>query len=213
MKTKIYNQKGEETGEIELPDNIFNVKINPDLLHQVLVSQLSNRRQKTARVKDRSEVRGGGRKPWRQKGTGRARHGSIRSPIWRGGGVTFGPTGEENFKKKINKKMRRKALFMAFSSKAKDKEIFVLEDLKLAEPKTKLMALTLDAIIKPKKRKNYNSLIILREKDENILRAARNIFETKILKADNLNALDLLSYKHLIMLKEAIGVIENTYKL
>lgn len=212
MQTKVYNQKGEETGKINLPDDIFNVKINPDLLHQVIVSQMSNRRVHLARAKDRSEVRGGGRKPWRQKGTGRARHGSIRSPIWRGGGVTFGPTGKENFKKKINKKMRRKALFMAFSSKAEDKEIFVLDGLKLAEPKTKLMASVLDKIIKPKKKKNYNSLIILDGKDENTLRAARNIFETKILRADNLNALDLLSYKYLIMPKGAIGVIEKIYK-
>lgn len=212
MQIKIYNQEGEETGKVNLPDDIFNVKINRDLLHQVVVSQMSNKRIHLARSKDRSEVRGGGRKPWRQKGTGRARHGSIRSPIWRGGGVTFGPTGEENFKNKISKKMKRKALFMALSSKAKDKEIFVLDELKLAGPKTKLMASALDKIIKPKRKKNYNSLIILAGEDENTFRAAKNISETKILRADSLNALDLLSYKYLVMPEEAIGVIEKTYK-
>ena len=120
MKFSVINQKGEKLKETLLPKEIFEVKSNNDLIHQVVVSQMSNRRKNIAHTKDRSEVSGGGRKPWRQKGLGKARHGSIRSPIWIGGGVTFGPTKERVFKKKINKKMRRKALFMVLSAKAKN---------------------------------------------------------------------------------------------
>ena len=140
MLVNTYNKEGKKVGKKRLPKEIFEVPINSDLVHQVVLSQIANRRQKTAKTKDRAEVRGGGRKPWRQKGTGRARAGSIRSPIWRGGGVTFGPTSERVFSKKIPKKMRRKALFMVLSAKAKEKLILVLDDLKSEKPKTKIMA-------------------------------------------------------------------------
>ena len=131
MKADLYNQEGKKMdAEVLLPKEIFEVPLNSDLVYQVAVSQNSNRRQKTAKTKDRSEVRGGGKKPWRQKGTGRARHGSNRSPIWVGGGVTFGPNLEKNFKKIVPKKMRRKALFMVLSEKAKNNFIIVLEDLR-----------------------------------------------------------------------------------
>src|SRR4030043_2412895 len=131
LNLPIYNLEGEKTGTIKLSEKIFGLKINNNLIYQVINVQLANKRKHLAKVKDRGEVRGGGRKPWRQKGTGRARHGSIRSPIWRGGGVTFGPTKNRVFKKKINKKMRRKALFMVLSAKAKEKLIIVLDDLEL----------------------------------------------------------------------------------
>lgn len=140
MKVPVYNQKGEKVSEALLPKEIFAIKMNSDLVHQVVLSQVANRRQITAKVKDRSEVRGGGRKPWRQKGTGRARVGSTRSPIWRGGGVTFGPTTEKVFKKRIPKKMRKKALFMVLSAKAKENLLLVLDNLKIEKPKTKSMA-------------------------------------------------------------------------
>ena len=137
MKFKVYNQKGEELKKADLPEELFGLKINSDLLHQAVVAQQANKRKLVAYAKDRSEVRGGGRKPWPQKGTGRARHGSIRSPIWVGGGVTFGPVKERNYNKKINKKMRRKALFMSLSSKVKDESLVLLDKLELNQPKTK----------------------------------------------------------------------------
>ena len=140
MKIDVYNQEGKVVGNATLPKDIFDVKENSDLVHQVAVSQMANRRQVSAHTKDRSKVRGGGKKPWRQKGTGRARVGSIRSPLWRGGGTVFGPSKERVFKKKINIKMRRKALFMALSSKAKDNLLVVIDSLILDKPKTKLMS-------------------------------------------------------------------------
>lgn len=207
MKYPLYDQKGKETGTTLLPKEIFDIKINPDLVHQVVVSQMANRRRVIAHTKDRSEVRGGGRKPWRQKGTGRARHGSRRSPIWRGGGITFGPTKDRVFKKKINKKMRRKALFMVLSAKAKEKLIVVLDDLKLEAPKTKEMAKILNKIITPKS----SALIALTKKDEKVLRAGRNIARTQIMEARNLNPLDMVSFKYLILSTETIKTIKDTF--
>jgi len=139
MKASLYNQEGEEIKKVDLPSEIFDIELNSDLVHQVVVAQMSNSRKVIAHTKDRSEKRGGGRKPWRQKGTGRARHGSIRSPIWRGGGVTFGPTKDRNFSKKINKKMKQGALLMTLSSKIKEDEFVLLDKIELTEGKTKLM--------------------------------------------------------------------------
>lgn len=207
MKTIIHNQEGKEVGQTLLPKEIFEVTINSDLIHQVVISQMANRRRVIAHTKDRSEVRGGGRKPWRQKGTGRARHGSIRSPIWRGGGVTFGPTKNRVFKKKINKKIRRKALFMVLSAKVKEKLIIVLDDLKLEKPKTKLMLEILKKILPEK----ISAILALPKKDEKILRAGRNIPNFQIMEARNLNVFDLLSFKHLILTKETINTIKNTF--
>src|SRR3989338_649624 len=140
MKVKLYNQVAEEVGKAELPDGFLGLKGNAALVHRVVTSQEANRRPTVAHAKGRSEVRGGGRKPWRQKGTGRARHGSIRSPIWKGGGVTHGPLKEKSYKKSINKKMAKKALYTVLSAKARDGEIVVLDTLKFEEPKTKLAA-------------------------------------------------------------------------
>ncbi len=210
MFVNTYNKNGEKTGQTLLPKEVFGVPLNPDLLHQVVVSQMANRRQVIAHAKDRSEVRGGGKKPWRQKGTGRARHGSIRSPLWKGGGVTFGPTKERNYKRIIPKKMGRKALFMALSSKAKDGELFVVDELKLANPKTKEFVKILNAIFKEKR---GSVLIALALKDDIVMRAVRNIQKVKVVTVNSLNALDLLNYKYLLIPKEAIQKIKEIFKL
>jgi len=207
MKINIYNQEGKEVGNTLLPKEIFDVKINPDLVQQVVVSQMANRRQVSAHAKTRGEVRGGGRKPWRQKGTGRARHGSRRSPIWRGGGITFGPRKDRVFKKKINKKVRRSALLMVLSAKVKNSLMVVLEDLKLESAKTKLMA----ALIKKLPCKGQNALLILPKMDKNLIISSKNISSLGTIQAKDLNALDLLSFKYLIMPKEAIKLIKETF--
>ncbi|HDJ30469.1 MAG TPA: 50S ribosomal protein L4 [bacterium] len=207
MNVKVYNQEGKKVDEISLPKEIFEVPLNKDLVHQVAVCQMANRRVPIAHTKDRGEVRGGGRKPWAQKGTGRARHGSIRSPIWIGGGVTFGPRKEKKFEKKIPKKMKRKALFMVLSAKAKEGCLIVLENLKLKEPKTKSMVNILDKLPS----KNQSSLIALPEVDKNVVLSARNIPKVATIEARNLNVLDLLSFKYLIMPKESIKIIKDTF--
>ena len=209
MEVNLYNQDGKEIGKTELPKEIFEVPFNSDLVHQVVVSQMANRRQVLAHTKGRGEVRGGGKKPWRQKGTGRARAGSIRSPIWRGGGITFGPTKQRDFKKIIPKKMRRKALFMVLSQKARDKELFILDEIKIEKAKTKEMA----KIILNSKFKILNSklLIALPKLDENIIRGARNIPKVTTIQAKDLNCLDILNYKYLMMPKQTIDIIKETF--
>lgn len=209
MKYPIYNQKGEKnTEEIVLPKEVFEVNTNPDLVHQVFVNQMANKRQSTAHTKDKGEVRGGGKKPWQQKGTGRARVGSIRSPIWKGGGVTFGPRNERNFKKIIPKKMKRKALLMILSSKVEEKSLIVLDNLKIEKPKTKEILNILDKL--PCKAKNC--LIALSEPNENLFLASRNIPKIKVIEARNLNCIDLLSFKYLVIQKDAIKKIKETFK-
>jgi large subunit ribosomal protein L4 len=208
MKAVVYNQEGREAGQVLLPKEIFDVKVNPDLVHQVVVSQAANRRKVIAHTKGRAEVRGGGRKPWRQKGTGRARAGSIRSPLWKGGGVTFGPTKERVFKKKINKKMRRIALSMVLSAKAKNNLLLILDKLSLPEAKTKLMTNILGKL--PLKN-GASCLMALPRADKMIIRAMKNIPRAQTIEARNLNALDLLSFKYLIMPKETIKVIRETF--
>lgn len=207
MFVKTYDQTGKEVGKTRLPAELFEVKMNPDLVHQVAVAQAANRRRKIAHTKDRSEVRGGGVKPWRQKGTGRARHGSIRSPLWKGGGVTFGPRKERNFKQKINKKMRRKALYMVLSAKAKDGKVILLEDLKLDQPKTKLMMLVLGKLPPG----GASSMLVLPSYNQDLIRAVRNIPKVQPVQAKDLNALDVLSYKYLLMPKESVKVIKETF--
>ncbi len=219
MKTELYNQNAEVIGEAELPDGIFGVKMNPDLVHQAIVAQMANARQVIAHTKGRGEVRGGGRKPWRQKGTGRARHASIRSPIWKGGGVAFGPTKERNFEKKINKKTKRKALFMALSSKVTDKELMLLDSLKLNTPKTKEALSVINGLsgkmagYKNMKKKRDSILFVMPEKDKMILQAVNNLPFVETTDAKSLNVRDLLEKKYLILLKDAVPVIEKTYKL
>jgi len=207
MKYNVYNQEGKEIGQTLLLKEIFDVKMNPDLIHQVVVSQMANKRKVIAHTKTRGEVSGGGKKPWRQKGLGRARHGSIRSPLWRHGGITFGPTKEKVFTKKIPKKMKRKALFMTLSAKVKNNLLILLDKLKLEQPKTKLMS----EILKKLPSKGKSSLIALPEMDKNLILAARNLPKVETIQVKDLNCLDLLSFKYLIMPKESVKVIKETF--
>ena len=207
MKVSAYNQKGEKVGTALLPKEIFEVPINPDLIHQVVVSQMANRRQRIAHAKDRGEVRGGGRKPWAQKGTGRARVGSIRSPLWRGGGVTFGPRKEKVVKKKIPKKMKRKALFMALSGKAKNNFLILLDKLQIEKAKTRLVAEVLQKL----PCKDQSTLIALGTDDKKIITGARNLPRVETIGAKDLNALDVLSFKYLIVPKSIIKAIKETF--
>ena len=219
MQTKLYNQSGNIVGDVELPDKIFGLKLNPNLVIQVLEAQRASARQVLAHTKGRGEVRGGGRKPWRQKGTGRARHASIRSPIWKGGGVTFGPTKERNFSKKINKKMKRQALFMVLSAKVKDKELLVLNGLKFETGKTK-EAFGFFRNISPQldgfrwsKHKQDSVLLVIPDRAREVWRAVGNLPFAKVEAANNLNIKELLEKKYLIMSKEAVSVIEKTFKV
>jgi large subunit ribosomal protein L4 len=201
------NQKGEEVSQTVLPKEIFQVQMNLDLVHQVMTSQVANQRRSIAKVKDRQEARGGVGKPWQQKGTGRARHGSIRSPIWKGGGVTFGPRAEKNYERRITKKMRRKALFMVLSAKAKGSLLLILEDLAVQSPKTKAMVQILGKLFLGK----GSGLVVIPKYDINIIKSVRNIKRAKIMEAKNLNVLDLMSSKYLVMPKEAIKAIKETF--
>jgi large subunit ribosomal protein L4 len=207
MLVDTYNQGGQKIGQTRLPSEIFGIEINPDLVHQVVVSQMANKRKPIAHTKTRAEVSGGGRKPWPQKGLGRARHGSIRSPLWRHGGVTFGPRKEKIFKKKIPKKMKRKALFMVLSQKLKDKELVLIDKLKIEKPKTKLFF----EILKKLPLKKINALIVLPKLDKNLILASRNIPKIKTLLAKDLNCLDLLSFKYLILPIDSIKTIKETF--
>lgn len=203
---KIHNQEGKEVSELGLNEAIFDLPWNADLVHQAVRVAFANQRQVLASTKDRAEVRGGGRKPWRQKGTGRARHGSIRSPLWKGGGVTFGPTSDRNFKLKINKKMAKKALLTVLSAKAKDGEILVLDNLKLPAPKTKEMAKVISNFNKLK-----TGLLIMEKPDGDIKRAAGNLPNLEIININNLNILDVLRYQYLIMTKDGIEELTKVY--
>ena len=202
------NQSGEEIGKIDLPDRIFNVKINPALVHQAVLNQMANERKPLAHAKGRGEVRGGGKKPWRQKGTGRARHGSIRSPIWKGGGVTHGPLKEKDYSKKMNKRARQKALFMALSSKVRDRELRLVDSIEIAEAKTKVMKGILERIMGDER---SSVLLVQPGSDQKLIKASRNLPFAKISRADSLNVKDVLKKKILILIKDSISVIEKTY--
>lgn len=214
METKLYNQAGKAVGVCDLPDRIFAIDVNSDIIHRSLIAHMANRRQSLAHTKTRGEVRGGGTKPWKQKGTGRARHGSIRSPIWVGGGVTFGPRNEKNFKLKINKKEKQKALFMALSSKVKDSEIAVIDGFDFSEPNTKKMKEILGNIFSSvfQSDRLKKILVVVSQNNNNTVLSTRNISMAKVTPADSLNVNDLMTYKYLIMPKDAIAVIDQTYK-
>lgn len=209
LKVKVYNLEGKEVEEINLDPAVFGVKINPALVHQVVEAQLANARLVLADTKTRAEVRGGGRKPWRQKGTGRARQGSIRAPQWVGGGIVFGPTSERNFSKKINKKMKKSALFMGLTDKVKDNNLIVVDKLEFAEIKTKKLVGILSKL--PSKG-TKSTLIVLANKDEKITKSGRNLQKLKTILADSLNVYDVLKYKYLIIDKAGINKVIETFK-
>jgi len=213
MKIKVYNQTAELVHDLELSDKVFGVKSNAELLHQAVVTQMANERQVLADTKDRSEVRGGGKKPWKQKGTGRARVGSSRSPIWTGGGVTFGPTSDRNFSKKINKKMKQKAILMALSDKLANGTLVVLDSLNLDEFKTKKFNEILTAVeSKILNSDRRNILVINDTKDDKVKYSARNLKGTEIINLENINIVELLKYKNLLLTETAVKTLEERYK-
>jgi len=208
LKVKVYNLEGKEVDELKLDSAIFGVEINPALVHQVVTAQQANSRLTLAHTKTKGEVRGGGRKPWRQKGTGRARHGSRRSPLWIGGGVTFGPRTERNYAQKINKKMKRKALLMGLTDKVKEENLIVVDKLEMPEIKTKNLVKILNKL--PAK-KAISTLIVLAAKDEKIVKSAQNLSKIKTILADSLNVVDILQYQTMIIDKAGIKKISEIY--
>lgn len=206
-KVKVYNQEGQETGQTELKSEIFGIVPKAVVIQQAVEAQLANRRQVLAHTKTRAEVRGGGRKPWRQKGTGRARHGSIRSPIWVGGGVAFGPRKDRNFQKKINKKARRLALFMSLSDKLNNQRLYLIEDLNLNTAKTKL----LKEIIKKLPGGESKLLLAIMPTEKNIFQAGHNLKKVKITSADSLNVYDVLNYPFIGLTKKGLELIYQTF--
>ena len=201
----LYDIKKQKVGEVELDDSIFNTEIKEQLFYEVVKMQMANRRRGTASTKTRSFVRGGGRKPWRQKGTGRARVGTIRSPLWKGGGVVFGPH-PRSFAYKIPKKVKKAALKSALSLKFKEESLLVLDMLKLAEIKTK------DFVQILKDLELENALFVISEKDEIVEKSARNIPAIKVLRSDGLNVYDILKYKNLVLTKDTIAKVEGVLK-
>lgn len=206
-KVSVYNSSGKKIKDKSVPTYIFSLKIKPELVQQVVVAQASNQRQPLAHTKGRSDVRGGGRKPWKQKGTGRARHGSIRSPLWVGGGVTFGPTKERNFKKKINKKASQQALFMVLSDKLMANNFFAIDGFTLDEIKTKKFV----EIMKRLPVKDKKTLVVLAKKDDKVAKSAGNLPNLRVIRLESLNILDLLSYPYLLMTEAAIDLLEKKY--
>jgi len=212
LKIKVYNQSAAAVKDLELADKIFGVKANNELLHQAVIAQMANARQVLAHTKDRSEVSGGGKKPWKQKGTGRARAGSSRSPIWIGGGVTFGPTKDRNFKKKINQKMKQKALFMALSDKFVTNSLVIVDNLEFAEYKTKQFNTLLTAFEKTVLNTERRDILIVNEaKEEKAKYSSRNLKGVKVINLENINLVDLLNYKNLLVTENVVKVLTERY--
>jgi large subunit ribosomal protein L4 len=205
-KISVYNLKGEKKEELEVTDKVFGLPENDTLLHQVFVSLMANKRQSIADTKNRGDRAGSGIKPWKQKGTGRARVGSSRTPTWKGGGVAFGPKSERNYKQKINKKMNSKAITLALSGKFRDGEIFVLENLDLKEKKTKSMS----AVLKSLKIKG-SVLMGFHTKEKEMVLTARNLKKVDCVLSESLSVLDILNHKNIILSKESVKSIEKKY--
>lgn len=211
MKTDIYTIEGKKAGQIDLPEQVFGLKWNNALMYQVVTSMQGNARTPLAHTKDRGDVRGGGKKPWQQKGTGRARHGSIRSPIWKGGGVAHGPRNEKVYAREIPKKMRAKALYMALSKKLADGQLLFVDQLGLSTPKTALAAKTLKNLagIKGFEKLTYKknaALIATPEKSEAAQKSFRNISSVELKDVANLNPVSVLQYKYLIIENPATAI-------
>lgn len=197
-EVKVFNQDGSEAGSIQLEDAVFGIEPNEHVVHEVVVMQRAAKRQGTHAVKNRSKVSGGGRKPWRQKGTGRARQGSIRAPQWIGGGVVFGPTPEKNYKYKLPKKVRRLALKSVLSSKVKNDDMIVVSELSFEKPKTKELVNVLQGLNVADK-----ALIVTAEKQDNVVLSANNLQDVKVITVNEVNVLDVVSHDKLIMTKDA----------
>ena len=200
----VYNMEGKEVGAMELSDAVFGVDVNEHLVHMAVVAQLANKRQGNQKAKTRSEVSGGGRKPWRQKGTGHARQGSTRAPQWTGGGVVFAPTPRD-YTIRLNKKEKRLALKSALTSRVQENKLIVLDELKFDEIKTKKMQAVMDAL------KVSKALVILNENDENVVRSARNIKNVQTALTNTINVYDILKYNTVIVTKAAVATIEEVY--
>ena len=200
----VYNTDGKEVEKIDLSDKIFGVEINEGIVHKAVVAHLAAVRQGTQSALTRSEVSGGGRKPWRQKGTGHARQGSIRAPQWTGGGVVFAPKPRE-YSQKINKKEARLALFSALTSKLQDEKLIIVDEFKMDEPKTKAFTQILENI------KADKALVVLENADENVVLSARNIPDVKTVPTNAINVFDILNHEALVITKDAVKAIEEVY--
>ncbi len=205
-KVSIYNMEGNSARELELAADRYEIKVDPKLVHEVMIASQANARRAIANTKTRGEVRGGGKKPWKQKGTGRARHGSIRSPIWVGGGVTFGPRSERNFSMKINKKLRRKALFMVLSDKVASNQMLLVDAIKTDSPKTKIVAELLKKL--PVER---SVLFVSAGPNPELMRMVRNLQQVKLVTFNSVGILDLLRYRTVIFEEEAFNAFDKMY--
>jgi len=206
MKIDLYTQAGEKKGTVDVSDVMFKAPVHEELVRLALIRQMSNARQPIAHTKTRGEVRGGGRKPWRQKGTGRARFGSTRNPIWRSGGVAFGPRNVRNFNKNMTKKARRAALFSLLSQKAGDSQIFALNKFELKTPKTKDFTTMMSKL--PVER---SLLVVAGEKDANLEKSASNLSDVKVILVNYLNPHDLLKYEKVMFLESALKKAEELF--
>ena len=204
-KVTIYNISGDQVGEIELSDDVFGIEVNENAMYEVVKNQLANKRQGTQSTKTRGEVRGGGRKPWRQKGTGRARVGSSRSPLWIGGGVSFAPKPRD-YSYRLPKKIRKLAMKSALTSKVNNDEIIVLDGLNISAPKTKEMINILSNLNADKK-----ALIVMDGRDDAVIKSARNIPGVKTTSVNTLNVYDILKYDKFIITKDAVQKVEEVY--
>jgi large subunit ribosomal protein L4 len=215
MEATLYNIKGEKAGKVEIPENIFGVPFNADLLHSVVTAMQANARNSVAHTKDRSEVRGGGKKPWKQKGTGRARHGSSRSPIWKGGGVTHGPRNEKVYTQKINRQARQKALLVALSRKWKDGELIFVDSIEMENPKTAAGVQAIKNLSKAagfEMKKNNAALIALPVRHEATKKSFANIGNISIEEVRTLNPVNVLSSKYLIIANPEAAFETLTHK-
>ena len=215
IKYQVYNQQAEVVGDQELSQEVFGVAINPALVHQAMVAQLANTRSVIADTKDRSEVRGGGKKPWKQKGTGRARAGSNRSPIWIGGGVTFGPTNVRNFTKKINKKMLSKAICMVFSDRVASHDLIIVDDLTVKDGKTKELKAIIEKLLAADQQGSQvakpRTLILTGSSIDSVKLAGRNLPRVQILNDQNINVVSLLRANKFIISQQAIASLQQRY--
>ena len=203
-KVSVYNMEGKEVGTIELNDAVFGVEINEHLVHMAVVQQLANKRQGTQKAKTRSEVSGGGRKPWRQKGTGHARQGSTRAPQWTGGGVVFAPVPRD-YSFKLNKKEKRAALKSALTSKVQDQKLIVVDELKFDEIKTKNFAAVMNNLNAKK------ALVVLADNDEKVMASARNIADAQTALTNTINVYDIMKANNVVLTKDAVAKIEEVY--